>query len=147
MKEVNFVPISHNALSLYAEVCKPVCRELEIPQTAFDILMYIAEHDEYTTAKKIVELGGIKKNLVSMNVEKLVQQGYIIRKEDPGDRRRVRLELTDKASAIVEKGKRVQKYYFEFLVKGLSEEDLEIYRKCTETISSNMDELQKELKK
>lgn len=147
MKEVNFVPISHSALSLYAEVCRPVCRELEIPQTAFDILMYIAEHDEYTTAKKIVELCGIKKNLVSMNVEKLVQQGYIRRKEDPCDRRSVRLELTDKASTIVEKGKRVQKYYFEFLIKGLTEEELEAYRKCTETISSNMEELRKELKK
>lgn len=147
MKELNFVPISHNALSLYSEVCKPVCKELQIPQTAFDILMYIADHEEYTTAKRIVELSGMKKNLVSMNVEKLVQQGYIRREEVPGDRRSVKLVLTDQASAIVEKGKKVQKFYLNYLIRGLTDEELEIYKKCTETISSNMEELLKEITK
>ena len=27
----------------YNAVCKPLCRELNIPQTAFDILMFLAD--------------------------------------------------------------------------------------------------------
>lgn len=143
---MNFVPISHNALSLYTKVCKPVCKELDIPQTAFDILMFIAENEDFSTAKEIVKLSGFKKNLVSMNVEKLVQQGYIARKEVPGDRRSVKLELTKKAEAVVAKGKAVQKYYFEFLLKGLSDEEIRIYQKCNDAISANIQELEKLIK-
>lgn len=30
----------------YNAVCKPLCRELNIPQTAFDILMFLANNPD-----------------------------------------------------------------------------------------------------
>lgn len=142
MKKTNMIPLFHSALSLYADVCRPVCRELEIPQTAFDILMFLANEPACNTARDISLRGGIKKNLVSMHVEKLVQQGYLQRQEVPGDRRQVKLVVTEKAFAVVDKGRRVQKYYYDFLVKGLSAEELAACRKCMETIAANADELE-----
>lgn len=38
----------------YNAVCKPLCRELNIPQTAFDILMFLANNPDYSTAGDIV---------------------------------------------------------------------------------------------
>lgn len=146
MQKSNLVAISHSALTAFAEICKPVCHELEIPQTAFDILLFLADHPELDTAKEITHHIGIKKNLVSMHVEKLVLQGYLVREGIPGDRRQVRLVVTDKAAPVIEKGRRAKKYYQEFLVKGISEEELVIYRKCMEKMGDNIEELLQLLK-
>ena len=49
----------------YSETCKPLCHELNIPQTAFDILLFLANNPEYKTARDIVEIRKIKANLYS----------------------------------------------------------------------------------
>ena len=59
----------------YGAVCKPLCRELGLTQTAFDILLFLANNPSYRTARDIVEVRHIKANLVSVNVDKLVQEG------------------------------------------------------------------------
>ena len=32
----------------YGEACKPLCRELNLPQTAFDILLFLAKKQKTT---------------------------------------------------------------------------------------------------
>ena len=83
----------------YSKKCKPLCQELGLPQTAFDILMFLANNPEYKTASDIVEVRKIKANLVSVNVEKLVQEGYLKRETVKGDRRKTHLICTDKAQS------------------------------------------------
>ena len=61
----------------YSETCKPLCHELNIPQTAFDILLFLANNPEYKTARDIVEIRKIKANLVSVNVDKLIWSGKV----------------------------------------------------------------------
>ena len=141
MHKSNLLSLSHNALTAYTELCKPVCRELGIPQTAYDILMFLADHPAYDTAKEITNHGGIKKNLVSMHVEKLVNHGYLRRESIPEDRRQVKLIITEKAAPLIDKGHRAQKYYFDFLTKGLTEEELAIYKKCMTSMAGNIEEL------
>ena len=82
------------------------------PQTAFDILMFLANNPKYKTASDIVEVRKIKANLVSVNVDKLVQEGYLERKAVEGDRRKTRLICTDKAQSIIERGKALQASFF-----------------------------------
>ena len=74
-------------LQVYNDVCKPLCRELKLPQTAFDILLFLANNPQYQTARDIVEIRNIKANLVSINVERLVQEGYLVREKVKGDRK------------------------------------------------------------
>ena len=40
----------------YTAVCKPLCQSLHLPQTAFDILMFLGNNPEYSTARDIVEV-------------------------------------------------------------------------------------------
>ena len=54
----------------YNSVCKPFLHKINLPQTAFDILMFLANNPEYTTARDIVEVRKIKANLVSVNVNR-----------------------------------------------------------------------------
>ena len=37
----------------YTAVCKPLCQSLHLPQTAFDILMFLGNNPEYSTAPVI----------------------------------------------------------------------------------------------
>ena len=99
----------------YNIACKPVCREVGLPQTAFDILMFLGNNPEYQTASDIVEIRHIKANLVSMYVDRLVKEGFLVRKEDPNDRRRTLLLYTGKAQPVIEKGKTVQEEFLQSL--------------------------------
>ena len=79
---------AHDLIETYSARCKPLCREIQMPQTAFDILMFLANNPDYNTARDIVEIRRLKANLVSMNVEKLVQEGFLERIPDAKDRRK-----------------------------------------------------------
>ena len=80
----------------YAALCKPLCQKLHLPQTAFDILMFLANNPGYQTASDVVEVRKLKANLVSVNIDRLVQEGYLVREADPGDRRRTLLRCAEK---------------------------------------------------
>ena len=84
------IEISFKTAQAYSAMCKPLCQELKLPQTAFDILMFLANNPDCTTARDIVEIRKIKANLVSVNVDRLVQEGYL--------ERRARLQNTDAAT-------------------------------------------------
>ena len=47
----------------YAALCKPLCQKLHLPQTAFDILMFLANNPGYQTASDVVEVRKLKANL------------------------------------------------------------------------------------
>ena len=98
------IEITMKLSAAYSAVCRPLCHELNLPQTAFDILMFLANNPEYTTARDIVEVRKIKANLVSINVDKLVGEGYLRREVDTADRRKTHLLCTDKAGAVIEQG-------------------------------------------
>ena len=36
----------------YNAMCKPLCQQLKLPQTAFDILMFFGNNPEYRTASE-----------------------------------------------------------------------------------------------
>ena len=81
------IEISFKTAQAYSAMCKPLCQELKLPQTAFDILMFLANNPDCTTARDIVEIRKIKANLVSVNVDRLVQEGYLERRAVAGDGR------------------------------------------------------------
>ena len=74
------IEFSRKLALAYNAVCKPLCRELGLSKTAFDILMFLGNNPAYKTARDVVELRCLKANLVSVNVDRLVQEGYLIRR-------------------------------------------------------------------
>ena len=94
------IEIARTISLAYNVVCKPICKELDLPQTAFDILMFLGNNPKYKTAGEIVEIRHIKANLVSVNVDKLVREGYLERKTVEGDRRKTELIFTEKLANL-----------------------------------------------
>ena len=105
--------------------------------------MFLANNPEYYTARDICRVRGIKANLVSFHVEKLVQEGYLEREAIPGDRRQVRLLLTGKSQRVIEQGRSVQQRYREILVSNIAPSDFETFQRCMDTIRQNIERAKK----
>lgn len=128
----------------YNAVCKPLCQELGLSQTALDILLFLANNPDYKTARDIVEVRHIKANLVSMNVDKLVQEGLLERRAVPGDRRKTELFCTEKAGPIIARGRVVQNAFFKRLLDHVEPADQEVFFRTMELIGKNLDDILKE---
>lgn len=125
----------------YVTYCKSICREYDINQTEFDILMFFGNNPEYDCAKDIVDVRKIKANLVSINVDKLVNDGYLERKLMLNDRRKYRLVLTKQGKSLVKKGKEVQDSFFELLFNSVSAKDRSAFNKVLELIDNNLERI------
>ena len=132
---------SDNLAKAYEAMCQPLCRKLQISQTAFDILMFLANNPEYHTARDIVEIRKMKANLVSFHVEKLVREGLLERRPLSDDRRKVMLLCTPKAQIITDQGKEMQQEFIEKILAGISEEALRISSGAISQIGSNAAEI------
>ena len=130
---------AHKLLQVYGMRCKPLCRELHIPQTAFDILMFLANNPECDTARDIVEIRRIKATLVSVNVDRLVREGYLDRGPSPGDRRKILLRCTRKAEPIIARGRQMQNRFLEELFRDVDEEARAVFVQVMGSIERKLD--------
>lgn len=132
------IEFAHTLSQSYRIRCKSLCREIRIPQTAFDILMFLADHPGYNTAKDIVRLRGLKANLISINVDRLVLDGYLDRQSFPGDRRKTVLVCTPKAEPIIQKGYQLQAAFVEDIFEGVDEQSRRNFFSVIEQVERNL---------
>ena len=129
----------YKMLQAYNACCRGLCQELKIPQTAFDILLFLGNNPALNTARDIVEVRKIKANLVSVNVDRLVQEGYLERRSVPGDRRKAYLVCTEKAKPVIRRGQEIQAAFFRRLFDGVDEELQEKFRRVIRAVEENLD--------
>ena len=127
----------------YNMTCKSLCQELGLPQTAFDILMFLANNPDYRTASDIVEIRKLKANLVSVNVDKLVREGYLKRCAVEGDRRKTELLCTEKAQPIIAKGRALQQTFVSRILTGIDEESQKKFIETVSIMEENLDQILK----
>lgn len=76
----------------------------------------------------VTDLGehlGVTSAAASQMLERLVQQGLILRSEDPNDRRVKKIVLTDKGQRVLDEGIRVGQRWMDNLAGSLSESEKE----------------------
>ena len=126
-------------IEAYHAALQPVCRDTGLPPMAVDILMFFANNPESGTAKDVCQCRGFKSGIVSVHVDRLVNEGLLSRREVPGDRRKTALVCTPKADALIEEGRVLQRAFAQRLTEGLSAEDLAHFRRCVAVFSRNID--------
>ena len=126
-------------MDAYSAAMQPLSREFAIPQTAAEILLFLANNPENRTAKDICTMRQLKPGIVSLHVDTLVTLGFLERKSVPGDRRKLHLEPTEKASSIIARGRQMQERFAQTLAQGLSPKELSCFARCMETISQNLE--------
>jgi len=144
MRISDYLAMTKDTMSAYNRMCEPVLLKYDIPQVSFDILMFLENNPEFCTAQEISEVRGIKKNLVSVHVEKLVQAGFLQRGTVSGDRRKISLAVTEKVRPIIEAGLAVQQKFYERITAGISEEDWAVYKHMNEHLAKNVRNILKE---
>lgn len=140
----SFLMNARKILHAYGKACEPILAEYELPQVSFDILMFLTNNPECSTAQEISEFRNIKKNLVSVHVDKLVSAGLLKRTAVAGDRRKIALSCTEKAAPVIEAGLKLQKKFYEDLACGISADQWKLFAEIFETINSNAERISKE---
>jgi len=68
----------------YAAAMQPLCRREGLAPNGVDILLFLANNPGLDTARDICTYRGLKPGIVSFHVEKLVQEGYLLRQRPGG---------------------------------------------------------------
>ena len=74
--------------------------------------------------RTLAEQMGISASAASQQVDKLVDQDLLLRKDDPGDRRRLSLELTERGRQATGEISRASRSYLEAALSSLSNAEL-----------------------
>ena len=143
MEANNFLNFAQKIDYAYSIISEPLVKRYGLPKVSFDILMFLANNPEYKTAQEVSEIRHIKKNLVSVHVEKLVAAGYLKRSTVDGDRRKIGLHCTEKADDIIRDGRELQKNFVEMLNVGISAEEWNIHIEVFEKILRNAEAIAK----
>ena len=122
----------------YHTLLKPLCKESDLPPLALDILLFMANNPSKATANDMCRMRGVKSGIVSVHIDRLVRDGLLIRAVVPEDRRRTRLTPTEKASDMIEKGRKIQREFSVELRNGISEEDSLVWQRVMKTIDGNI---------
>lgn len=132
---------ARKSIDAYGAAMEPLCRQTGMPRMAMDILLFLANNPGYDTARDICQFRGLKPGIVSAYVERLAVEGFLERQQVPGDRRKTRLALTDKAQPLVDKGRRMQRAFALRIMEGLTEEELRQFVHCLKVFERNLESI------
>ena len=145
MEFQNYLAFLKKSETVYQKFCQNVVRQWDLNDTAFQVIMFLANNPRFNTARDLCRMRGIKTGIASVAVEQLIQTGYLERKTDPSDRRIQRLYVTDKASELVRQGREVQKEFAGLIAGVLTPEEMEEYFRLTEKMMAKIDEMERNM--
>ena len=134
-KLINF---AYSVRILLEEKIKPVQKEYDLKKSELIFLLILDFYPELNSAKKISELGELKRGNISFIVETLFKRGFIVQKPDENDRRSNKLMLTEKARSIIEESKAIVNKTSSLIMDGISKEEMEIGERLFEKMYSNI---------
>lgn len=141
MQTKKILSLMQRISSAYLSLCAPILEENALSVSSFHILMFLANHPECVTAKEISFFLNMKPNVISFNVNRLVEDGYLTRQIMENDRRKVRLQTTEKAQAIIQKGINLEKSFCDQLKTGITDENMEILGNILRQVGENADQV------
>ena len=78
---------------------RQIALEEGIPESYRTVLMYLLRHPG-ANQRNIAQFAGITTSAVNQTVKAMLEEGYLNKETDPGDKRHSRLCLTEKGEAI-----------------------------------------------
>ncbi len=100
-------------------------REHGISMTQMIVLRQLYHHQKSCNISAISETLGITNAAVSQLLDRLVQQGLVLRREDPEDRRSKRIVLSEAGENLLKESMRSQQAWMHTLSERLTAEEAE----------------------
>ena len=131
----------HKTITLYYEMLTAsTCDKYNLKKMEYDILMFLYHNPEYNTAADIVRIRKSTKSHVSTALKVLEDRGYITKKTNEKNKKRVELFLEDSANEIVKEGLDVQNQFVHDMLQGLTEDEIKVCKNVFEKICRNAEE-------
>lgn len=125
---------------LYSNVFERIALKYNITANEVMILSFLKDDFDQDMATDIVNTLMISKSHVSLSVNNLEKAGYIEKRQDINDKKKVHLEITEKAKPILDEIENEQNKLYEVIFKGISEEEKEILTLILQKMCNNINE-------
>ena len=103
------------------------------------ILLYLDRAGQFNTSKDIMKLNMFTKGHISQALSRLQKKGYIKIEQDSEDRRYAHNYLTEEASPIMEKVKKISREIRETIMEGVTEEERKNLTELAEKVMGNLE--------
>lgn len=129
MDTIDLNKISDNLLNMVVELHKKTFNKDQLikgvcmPPSHVKVLFHLS-HSGSSSLSKLAHSIGVSKPNMTPIIDKLIQDGFIHRYEDPKDRRKLRVELTEKANELLSTQNQKFKDLISEKLLMLSDEDL-----------------------
>lgn len=124
--------------ALYSKCVGSVCRKHDITRIELDILLFLANNPCYDTATDIVELRYLAKSQVSSAIKHMEVCGYLTKEYAEDNRKTAHLRICDSAAGIVSDGQTAQRKFFEIMMEGVPQDELDSMKRCMDRIADNI---------
>ena len=129
--------ITNNVAKEIAECFNDRLNLVGITRVQWIALYYLGEGETISQCE-LAEKMGIKASSVARLIDRMEREEYVLRKRSQEDKRRVDLYITDKGKELREKllpeGEKMSK----LVSKGISDEEIEIFKKVLKKMSINL---------
>lgn len=123
---------------LYEAMLKRVCGQYGLTAIEAKIIGFLKNNPSRDTAGDIVELRMLAKGNVSQAVDSLIQKGFLERRQDQADRRRIHLALLPSAQPAAEEIDGVWSEFERCAFAGFSGEERRQYEEWSRRIMENI---------
>ena len=116
-------------------------QKYDMKKAELEILYFLSRCGGHNTSKDIHAQLMMNRGHISQAVDSLCRRRYIVAIPDQNDRRYIHYEILDSAKEIVaEMAKRIEEMNRQIL-KGISKEELEIFREVSLKIKNNIEQI------
>ena len=143
MPEINKREMSTDFIEMLVLIHRKFYRGMQasIPLNQFAVLMVLRD-EEPASPRFIGDILQISKQQMTSITEKLVDAGFVTRKTDPSDRRRLLLSLTDTGSRVLDDQNDIVRKKFIASLEGLTAEEQTELASSIETITHYINKMQ-----
>ena len=107
----------------------------------FTVLLMIEHLKDRCTQQCLANMGQIDKAQITHILDELTSKQYVVKTQNPRDRREYLIELTPKGKAMIPKIEAVMQELLEVAMKDVSEEDRKTFLRVLDTSHKNLSAL------
>ena len=112
-------------------------QERNLSSSQINSLIFIYRHTR-TSVNDLAKRWGVTKAAASQMADKMVDQGWIDRTENPNDRRSRHLTLTPAGKMLTEEAQKFRHAWIDEFVKGLNPDDIKIITPAFEILNNKI---------
>lgn len=116
-------------------------QKYDMKKAELEILYFLSRCGGHNTSKDIHAQLMMNRGHISQAVDSLCRRRYIVAIPDQNDRRYIHYEILDSAKEIVAEMAKRREEMNRQILKGISKEELEIFRKVSLKIKNNIEQI------